>query len=198
VQRCAAVLRLTRGSLSSGGTAGYRRHTQFISDHRSVRTFRAFGLPADASKSKFNDEPLWIVDIRLPKKMTLLWRAVFACSRCQNRVFDLNQIQSRRPQSNVSVVSRCTRRGRRVVSNRRKAMRCAVCRERGVQLGRASREDIKTTGRVLHHHFVYFMCLRLLGPKYAPDVGGRCHRAAACFLFADGCDILTIRLDAKN
>jgi hypothetical protein len=29
------------------------------------------------------------------------------------------------------------------------------------------------------------MCLLRLGPKYAPDVGGRCHRAAACFLFAE-------------
>jgi len=66
------------------------------------------------------------------------------------------------------------------------------------QLGRVSREDIKTTARILRHHFVYFMCLRPLGSKYAPDVGGRCNRASACFLFADGCDIFTIRLDGKN
>jgi hypothetical protein len=48
------------------------------------------------------------------------------------------------------------------------------------------------------NHFICFMCLRLLGPKYAPDVGRRRHRAASYFSFADECDIFTIRLDGKN
>jgi hypothetical protein len=56
----------------------------------------------------------------------------------------------------------------------------------------------KTTARVVRRHFVYFMCLRLLGPKYAPDVGRRRHRAASYFLFADESDFFTIRLDGKN
>jgi hypothetical protein len=42
------------------------------------------------------------------------------------------------------------------------------------------------------------MRLRLLGAKYAPDIGRRRRRGAACFLFADGCDIFTIELDGKN
>jgi hypothetical protein len=66
------------------------------------------------------------------------------------------------------------------------------------QPGRVSREDIKTTAQILRRRFVYFMCLRLLRPKYTSDVGGRRHRGAACFLFADGFDIFTIRLNGKN
>ena len=58
--------------------------------------------------------------------------------------------------------------------------------------------QLKTIARVLRRHFVYFMCLRLLGPKYAPDVGRRRHRVASYFSFADECDIFTIRLDGKN
>jgi hypothetical protein len=59
-------------------------------------------------------------------------------------------------------------------------------------------QQLKTTEQVLHRHFICFMCLRLLGPKYAPDVGRRRHRAASYFSFADECDIFTIRLDGKN
>ena len=58
--------------------------------------------------------------------------------------------------------------------------------------------QLKTTARVLRRHFVYFMCLRSLGPKYPPDVGRRRRRAASCFLFADECDIFTIRLDGND
>ena len=58
--------------------------------------------------------------------------------------------------------------------------------------------QLKTIARVLRRHFVYFMCLRLLGPKYAPDIGRRHHRAANYFLFADESDIFTIRLYGKS
>jgi hypothetical protein len=78
-----------------------------------------------------------------------------------------------------------------------RALRGLIGQKLALQLGRVSREDIKTT-RVLRHRFVYFMCLRLLEPKYALDVGGRCHCAAAGFLFADGPDIFTIRRGGKN
>ena len=67
-----------------------------------------------------------------------------------------------------------------------------------LQLGRVSREDIKTTAPVLHRHFVCFMWFRLLGPKCAPDVGRRRNRVASYFSFADECEIFTIRLDGKN
>jgi hypothetical protein len=64
--------RLTPCSLSFAAAAGYRRHIQFISDSCSEQSFRALGLAWDLSESRFNDEPLRIADIRLPKKMTLL------------------------------------------------------------------------------------------------------------------------------
>jgi hypothetical protein len=66
------VLRLTRWSLNAGGAVGYCLHTWFISDNRSERTFRAFGLAWDLSEPSVNDEPLRIADIRLPKKVTFL------------------------------------------------------------------------------------------------------------------------------
>jgi hypothetical protein len=64
--------RLTPCSLNFGAAAGYRTRASFISDHRTERTSRAFGLPSDLREPSVDDEPLRIADIRLPKKMTLL------------------------------------------------------------------------------------------------------------------------------
>jgi hypothetical protein len=56
-----------------------------------------------------------------------------------------------------------------------------------------SREGIKTSAQVFPYRRGCFLCLRFLGPKYGSALGRRCSRAAACFIFAGRCNILTRR-----